>query len=187
MFNSYFELSGSKNKSVCEAKSFTNILSFKCEKQAPHARIHTTLLFPAVSHLYCTPYQLVESRKQSTSEKSNNFLEYTLAMSFNDYNSPRKKIQFYTFVQMRPWKVGMLVNIPSSLLLLKGGLEARWLEFYPTSRENKELFFHINQEEFIFISPSPLQSNRQNIVRRYLCIILGGDSHMEEVTFYTNI
>jgi len=107
-------------------------------------------------------------------------------MSFNDYNSPRKKIQFYTFVQMRPGKVGMFINIPSSLLLWKGGPEARWLELYPTSRENKELFFHINQEEFIFISPSPLQSNGQNIVRRYVCIILGGDADVEEVTFYRN-
>lgn len=109
---------------MCEAKSFTNILSFKCEQEASRAHIHTTLIFPAVSHLHCTPYQLVESRKQSTSEKSKTFLEYTLAMSFNDYNSPRKKIQFYTCVQMRPGKVGIFINIPSSLLLLKGGLEA---------------------------------------------------------------
>ena len=128
-----------KKKSACEAKSFTNILSFKCEKEAPHAHICTTLIFPDVSHLHCTPYQLVESRKQSTSEKSKTFLEYTFAMSFNDYNSPRKKIQFYTCVQMRPGKVGIFINIPSSLLLLKGGLEARWLGFYPTSRENKKL------------------------------------------------
>lgn len=54
-------------------------------------------------------------------------------------------------------------------------------------KRKQRALFPYNQEEFIFISPSPLQSNRQNIVRRYLCIILGGDSHIEEVTFYTNI
>lgn len=61
-------LEGGK-KSVCEAKAFTNILSFKCEKKVPGAHIRTTLIFPAVSHLHCTPYQLGESRKQHLRKK----------------------------------------------------------------------------------------------------------------------
>lgn len=102
---------------------------------------YTQLYFSLCSPLHCTPYQLVESRKQSTSEKGNNFLEYTLAMSFNDYNSPRKKDTVLYFCADETRKVGMLINIPSSLLLLKGGLEARWLEFYPHQEKTKNSFF----------------------------------------------
>ena len=132
-----------EKKSVCEAKSFTNTLFLNVKNKHQCTHTHNFNL-PCCFSL--TLYSLSVSRIKKTApqKKARLFLEYTLAMSFNDYNSPRKKIQFYTSVQMRPGKVGMFINTPSSLLLLKGGPEARWLEFYPTSRENKELFFHIN-------------------------------------------
>lgn len=57
-----------------------------------HTFTHTNLIFPSVSLLYYTLYQLVESKKQSNSEKNKFFLEYTLTMLFNDYNTPRKEI-----------------------------------------------------------------------------------------------
>lgn len=87
-------------------------------------------------------------------------------MSFNDYNSLRKKIQFYTFVQMRPGKVGMLINIPSSLLLLKGGLrEARWLGLSHIKRKQRALFPYKSKKN-LYLSAPAFASSRQNIVRK---------------------
>ena len=53
-------------------------------------------------------------------------------------------------------------------------------------KRKQRALFPYKLRRIVFISPSPLKGNRQNIVRRYVCIILGGDADIDEVTFYRN-
>lgn len=153
----------------------------------PCTPIHTTLLFPAVFSPTLYSLSVSRIRKQSTSEKSNNFLEYTLAMSFNDYNSLRKKIQFYTFVQMRPgkWECSSIYRLAYCCWRRARSQVARVLSHI--KRKQRALFPYKSRRIYIY-QPQPFAKQQTEYIReRYLCIILGGDSHIEEVTFYTNI